>query len=156
MRKLKICIVASAGGHLAELQSLLPVISKYDYFYVTFYMKHVTTNLSARAYYVINPDIRNPRLGIPAFILNLFQSIFILLKEKPDVIITSGATVAFTFCYLAKLLFRAKIIFIETMSRITSPSLIGRLLYPIADVFIVQWKSLLKFYPKAIYGGCLL
>jgi UDP-N-acetylglucosamine:LPS N-acetylglucosamine transferase len=154
--KIKICIVASAGGHLAELQSLLPVISKYDFFYVTFFMKNVTTNLPSRTYYVINPDIRNPKLGLPAFILNIFQSFFILLKEKPNVIITSGATVAFTFCYLAKFLLRAKIIFIETMSRINSPSLIGRLLYPIADVFIVQWKSMLKFYPKAIYGGCLL
>jgi UDP-N-acetylglucosamine:LPS N-acetylglucosamine transferase len=153
---MKICIVASAGGHLAELQSLLPVISKYDYFYVTFYMKNVTTNLPARTYFVINPDIRNPRLGIPAFIINLFQTLFILIKERPKVIITSGATVAFTFCYLVKFLLRSKIIFIETMSRITSPSLIGRLLHPIADVFIVQWKSMLKFYPKAIYGGCLL
>lgn len=119
-------------------------------------MKNVTTNLPAKTYHVVNPDIRNPRLGIPAFIINLFQTLFILMKEKPKVIITSGATVAFIFCWLAKFLFRSKIIFIETMSRITCPSLIGRLLYPVADVFIVQWKSMLKFYQKAIYGGCLL
>jgi UDP-N-acetylglucosamine:LPS N-acetylglucosamine transferase len=154
--KIKICIVASAGGHLAELQSLLPVISEYDYFYVTFYLKNVTTNLPERTYFVVNPDIRNPRLGIPAFAINFFQSLFILLKERPNVVITSGATVAFTFCYLAKFLLKSRIIFIETMSRINSPSLIGRLLHPIADVFIVQWRSMLKFYPKAIYGGCLL
>lgn len=153
---MKICIVASAGGHLYELQSLLPIISNYDFFYVTFFLKNVTTELSQKTYFVINPDIRNPRLGLFAFLLNFFQSLLILLKERPNVIITSGATVAFIFCYLGKLLLRSKIIFIETMSRVNKPSLIGRLLYPIADLFLVQWKSLLKFYPKARYGGCLL
>jgi len=153
---MKICIVASAGGHLAEMNKLLPVISKYDYFYVTFFMKDITTNLPSRTYHVINPDIRNLKLGPIAFLINFFQTLKILLKERPNVVMTSGATVAFTTCYLAKFLLRSKILFIETMSRITYPSLIGRLLHPIADKFIVQWKSLLKFYRKAIYGGQLL
>jgi len=153
---MKICIVGSAGGHLQEMNKLLSVIYKYDYFYVTFYMKDVTTNLPSRTYHVINPDIRNSKLGPIAFIINFFQTLKILLKERPNVVITSGATVAFTTCYLSKFLLKSKILFIETMSRITYPSLIGRLLHPIADKFIVQWKSLLKFYRKAIYGGQLL
>jgi len=154
---MKICIVASAGGHLLELNKLLSIISNYDYFYITFFLKNVTNNLSARTYYVINPDIRNPRLGLMAFIINFFQTLKILLKERPNVVITSGATVAFTTCYLAKFLLTSKILFIETMSRINCSSLIGRLLYPIADMFLVQWKPLLKVYgKKATYGGQLL
>jgi len=153
---LKICIPCSAGGHLAEMNKLLPILSKHDVFYITFYIKGLTEKLKTRTYFVTNPDLRNPRLGIPAFIKNIFQTMKILLKERPDVIITSGATVAFTTCYLAKFLLRSRIIFIETMSRITTPSLSGRLIYPIADLFIVQWKSLLKFYPKAVYGGQIL
>lgn len=154
---MKVCMVASAGGHLLEINKLLPVVSKYDYFYITFFMKNVTDDLPARTYHVTNPDIRNPKLGIAAFITNIFQTLKILLKERPDVVITSGATVAFTTCYLAKFLLGSKILFIETMSRITKPSLIGKLLYPIADMFLVQWKPLLKVYgDKAVYGGQLL
>jgi len=69
---------------------------------------------------------------------------------------TSGAGVALTPCYLAKMLFGAKIIFIETSSRFDRPSLIGRMLYPIADLFLVQWPGALKYYgKKAKYAGCL-
>lgn len=153
---IKICIACSAGGHMAETNRLLEVFSKYDLFYITFFMKEITDNLPARTYHVINPDIKNPELGLKAFIINLFQTFKILFKERPDVIISSGATVAFTVCYIAKFLFGSKVLFIETGSRIIEPSLSGRLIYPIADMFIVQWKSMLKFYPKAIYGGRLM
>ena len=46
-----------------------------------------------------------------------------------------------------------KIIYIETMANINRKTQTGRLIYPIADLFIVQWESMLKIYPKAIYGG---
>lgn len=152
----KICIVSSAGGHLQEVNRLLPVISRYDFFYVTFAEKDITRELPSRVYHVINPDLRNPKLGLKAFIINLFQLMKILKSEKPNVVITSGAGVALSVCYVSKLLFGSKIIFIETSSRFDKPSLIGKLLYPIADLFFVQWKGVLKYYgKKAKYGGCL-
>lgn len=46
-----------------------------------------------------------------------------------------------------------KIIYIETFANSSSKTLTGKLIYPIANVFIVQWESMLKLYPKAIYGG---
>ena len=55
-------------------------------------------------------------------------------------------------CYIAKL-FRSKVIFIETFANRNTKTLSGRLVYPIADTFIVQWEEMLKLYPKAIYGG---
>jgi len=154
---IKICVVASAGGHLQECNCLFPIFSKYDYFYVTFAGKEITKGLKGKVYHVINPDIRNPKLGFKAFIINFFQILKILIKEKPDVIITSGAGVAFTPCILSKVLFKTKIIFIETISRFDKPSLIGRILYPIADLFLVQWKGVLKYYGKKTqYGGPLI
>lgn len=153
---MKICIVSSAGGHLKEMNKLLPIMKKYDFFYITFAEKEITSKLPSRAYRVANPDIRNRKLGPKAFAKNFFQVLRILRKERPDVVMTSGAGVAFTPCYLAKLLFGAKIIFIETSSRFDKPSLIGRLLYPIADLFLVQWLGVLKYYgKKAKYAGCL-
>lgn len=85
------------------------------------------------------------------YIIKAFR---ILIKEKPDVIIsTGGGEIAVPFCYVGKVL-GAKVIFIETLSRITTPSRGGQLVYPIADLFLVQWESLLKKYgAKAKYWG---
>lgn len=153
---MKICIVSSAGGHLKEMNRLLPILRKHDYFYITFAEKEITSGLGGKVYRVVNPDIRNRKLGPKAFVKNFTQVLHILRKEKPDVVMTSGAGVALTPCYLAKMFFGSRIIFIETSSRFDKPSLIGRLLYPIADLFLVQWSGVLKYYgKKARYAGCL-
>ncbi|HBT4444931.1 TPA: UDP-N-acetylglucosamine--LPS N-acetylglucosamine transferase, partial [Enterococcus faecium] len=76
----------------------------------------------------------------------------ILLKEKPDLIISSGAAVAVPFFYLGKLI-GAKTIYIEVFDRIDAPTLTGKLVYPVTDKFIVQWDEMKKVYPKAINLG---
>lgn len=76
----------------------------------------------------------------------------ILKKEKPDFVITTGALIAFPFCIFAKLR-GTKIIYIESFARVNNQSLTGKLVYPFADLFLVQWEPLLKFYPKAKYVG---
>ena len=86
------------------------------------------------------------------FTFNIFKSIFLFLKYRPQVIITTGAHTAVPMCYIGWL-FRRKIIFIESFAKRTSPTLSGRLVYPIATTFVVQWKSMLKHYPKAEYWG---
>ncbi len=80
------------------------------------------------------------------------KSFFWLIKEKPDIIVSTGALVTCPISLLGKLM-RKKIIYIESFARVDNASLTGKLFYKIADVFIVQWEELLKIYPKAIYGG---
>ena len=75
----------------------------------------------------------------------------IIEKEKPDVIITTGALLSFPFCFIGRK--KSKIIYIESFARVNNKSLTGKLIYPFADLFIVQWKSMLKYYPKAKYTG---
>ena len=145
-RSMKLCLVCSAGGHLTEIVNLKGVYNKYDHIFVTVRKKQ-SEQLASKTYF-IEDIIRK----ILPFVINFAQSLTILLKEKPDVVITTGAGTALPLCYLAKF-FRKKIIFIESFARVTSPSLFGKLLYPIADLTIVQWKYLLKYYKKAIYGG---
>ena len=57
-------------------------------------------------------------------------------------------------CYLGKI-FGSKIIYIETFANRNTKTATGRLIYPIADLFIVQWKEMLKIYPKAVLGGSI-
>jgi UDP-N-acetylglucosamine:LPS N-acetylglucosamine transferase len=88
------------------------------------------------------------------FLLNILQSLRVYITEKPDVIISTGALSAVPICIWAKI-FRKKVIYIESFAKMDSPNLSGRILYRFADLFIVQWESMLKFYPKAIYGGSI-
>jgi len=113
-------------------------------------MKKITKGLRKKhKVYFIKDPIRNPFY----FGLTFIQSFFIFFKEKPDVIITTGGGIAIPISFLGKLM-RKKIGFIESSSRVKTPSLTGKILYPIADLFLVQWKCLLKRYgKKARYEG---
>ena len=148
MKPIKICLTCSAGGHRLQILQLENIYKKYDHFFLTF-KERTTLKLveNNKTYFVTNPE-RNPI----KLIMTFFQSILVFLKEKPNVIISTGAGVTIPICYLAKL-FDKKVIYIESFSRVTEPSIAGRIAYPISDLFIVQWKSLLNFYKKAVYGG---
>lgn len=144
---LKICLACSAGGHFTDIQQISEAYENFNHFFVTF--KRVDTEGLKNVYYIEDPK-RNPL----SLIKNFFQSIRILLKESPDVIITTGAGVVVPFCYLSKFLKRTKIIYLELFCKIEKPSLTGRLLYPISDIFLVQWEELIEKYGrKAAFKG---
>jgi len=147
---MKICLTCSPGGHLLQILQLKRVYDKYDHFFLTF-RELTTKNLGdkERVYY-----IKNPKRSFFDTFISFFQTLFIFLKEKPDLIISTGAGVTIPICYLAKMFMR-KVIYIESFSRINHPSLAGRLGYLVADLFIVQWEPLLKFYKRAKFGGSI-
>lgn len=92
----------------------------------------------------------------PRNILNLIQNIpatlRILQAESPDLVISTGASIAVNFGFAAKLI-GLKFIYVESISRSLDLSLSGKLVYPICDEIYVQWASLCKQYPKAKYRG---
>ena len=82
------------------------------------------------------------------------MSVFIFIKFRPEVVVSTGTHTAVSMCYIAKI-FRKKVIWIETFANRNSKTLAGRLVYPIADKFIVQWKEMKKVYEKAEYWGSI-
>ena len=147
---MKICLACSPGGHLTQMERLMPAFEGKEYFFVTHkseYSQHLE-----RAYFIEYKEgyIRE-RI---TWLKTIFIALRILLKERPDVVIsTGGGEIAVPFCYVGKLL-GAKVILIETLTRIKTRSAAGRLIYPIADLFLVQWESLLtKYGKKAQYWG---
>ncbi|MBR4115328.1 MAG: hypothetical protein IKK40_04890 [Bacteroidales bacterium] len=78
----------------------------------------------------------------------------ILRKEKPELIVSSGAAVAVPFFYLGKL-FGAKTVYIEVFDRIDASTLTGKLVYPVTDQFVVQWEEMKQVYPKAVNLGSI-
>jgi len=155
---MKICLVCSRGGHLVEMLQIIDAFQGHDIFFAAGInhgtkegAKEQEVKQIARAYFA-------PNIG--ANIWRLFKSLFwafyILFKEKPDVIVSLGAEIALPFFYFGKL-FGIKTIFIESWCRAENLSKTGQLVYPIADLFLVQWPQLLKTCgPKAQYKGSVI
>lgn len=155
MKRNKVLFISSTGGHLSELFQLSSLFEKYDYHLIT--EKTKTTNELKNKYkeridYLIFGTKDYPFTYVFKFSFNCIKSMYLYFKIRPKVIVTTGTHTAVPICYIGKL-FGSKIIFIETFANSESRTLSGRLIYPIANVFIVQWEEMLKLYPKAIYGG---
>jgi beta-1,4-N-acetylglucosaminyltransferase len=146
---MKICLVCSHGGHLTELLHLTEALEGHDTFFITY--DSARTRQLERKYLLRNIG-KSPLLMAYAF-LSIFR---ILRKEKPRLIISTGAEVAIPPFYLAKLL-RIKTIFIESWTRVDRPTGTGKIVYPVSDVFLVQWERLLaKYGNSAKYEGAIV
>lgn len=147
----KIGFIASSGGHWEELMCLKEIAEEHDSFFITEEGGQIQDSKLNNAYTV--PQINRHEKGFILHFLRLFGfAKKVLKKEKPDVIITTGALVAYPFCLIAKLM-KIKVVYIESFARVNNASLTGKLVYPFADLFLVQWEPLLKVYPKAVYVG---
>ena len=152
LTKNKICIPTSSGGHLTHMMLIKPFWQKNDRFWVTFNKEDSNTILEQeRKYYCHYPTNGNYINLIKNFVL----AWRILKKEKPDIIISSGAAIAIPFFYLGKRFFGCKCYYIEVFDRINSNTKTGQFCYKYADKFFVQWEEMKKVYPKAIVLGSI-
>ena len=144
----RVCLAFSPGGHWAELERATAGITFADVFHVTFDDGRPAPS-GTRRYLVCHP-----RRSIRRSLRNARQSFWILRRERPAFVISTGADVAVPILLLAKL-FKARVVFIETAGS-AEPTLAGKLVYPFADLFIVQWPDRLKRFPKAVLAEGLL
>ncbi len=105
--------------------------------------------------------VKRPRISDEGYawyflktLLCFLQSLRVVVREWPAAVVSCGPSTAVPVMYAGKLLGR-KIIFIESWSKISTKSITGKLVYPIADLFFVQWEEQLKLYPKATFRGRL-
>ena len=147
----KICFIASSGGHFEQIMMLKPLMRKYKSFVVTEKTNYSVANDGLHFYYLKQVN-RHEVKFIPYMLINTIKTLGIFFKEKPDVVISTGALATIPMCIIAKL-FRKKIIFIESFAKINSPTLTGKLVYKFADQFYVQWEDMKEFYPDAICKG---
>jgi len=96
-----------------------------------------------KVYYLTLKDSKGFGLLLSLF-WNIFEIIAIFAKEKPSILFSTGSEIAIVPFYLGKLFFRAKLIFLETATRVYNLSFTAKVLYPICDLFLVQWETLLK------------
>ena len=158
MKKKKILFIASTGGHLDELMQLKALFQKYDYHIITEKTKSTISlkdkykgKINYLVYGSYTTFIKNVIYPFK-LLYNIFKSFILYIKIRPDVIISTGAHTSGPMCLIGHLL-GSKIIFIETSANIITKSRTGSIVYKFADLFIVQWESMLELYPNAVYGG---
>lgn len=147
--QVKVCLVSSSGGHWEQLKRLKPIIDKYDGFWVT----ERTPFVEDGPYLMVQTDLKDKLMPFK-MIANALHALAIWIKERPDVVVTTGTMVAYPF-YLLAVFLRKKFVFVETFGRSNEPTVAGRLMQKHADLFFVQWESQKRFYDNAIYVGCL-
>lgn len=149
-KKDKLLFVSASGGHLEQLLMLKPLMEKHPSVVVSEKTQIANKELD---YTMLQAGAKHKPVLL-RMIVNFLITLFIFLKERPTYIISTGGIIGVPFVYLSKLT-RSKIIFIETFARMNNTTRTGRFMYKHADLFIVQWESLLEFYPNAIYGGSI-
>ena len=157
MKKKKVLFISSTGGHFNELQQLKPIFEKYDYHIIT--EKDETTKGFAEKYgdriSFLPYGTRKKLLRyIFVYAYLCLKTIYLFFKIRPKYIVTTGTHTAGPMCYLGKL-FGSKIIYIETFANRNRKTATGKLIYPIADLFIVQWEEMKHVYPKSINLGSI-
>ena len=151
--KKNVMFISSVGGHLTQLLELKSIFSDYNYVLVT-EKTDVTVKLKDKykMEYLIYGSRKYLFKYIFIFMFNIIKSLYLIVKYDPDVIVTTGTHTAVPSCYLGWM-FDKKIIYIESFAKSKDQTLTGKIVYPIASIFVVQWESMLKFYPKAVYWG---
>ncbi|MCJ7759641.1 UDP-N-acetylglucosamine transferase subunit ALG14 [Candidatus Bathyarchaeota archaeon] len=144
---MKVCLIGGAGGHLRELLQIASELKKnsIDFFFVT--IDTPFTKSMERTYLVKLLGIDLPRLLVTN-IINIYRALVIIKKESPNVVITTGPEFGIAYLVLGKVRNGALTMFVESLCRMSGPSLTGKLAWPFADVFLVQWREALAGSPK--------
>jgi beta-1,4-N-acetylglucosaminyltransferase len=158
---MKVLVVLGEGGHTTQMIKLVELLGPtYDYSYLM--PAHDRT--SERKIKIAGPVYRAklPRKKRPTILTTLkssflcsVQEFSVLLRVRPKAILSLGAGIAVPVSVFGRLL-GAKIIHVESASRVHTLSLTGKIMYRIAHLFFVQWEPLKNKYRKALYAGRLL
>lgn len=148
----KVLFISSTGGHLTELMKFEPIFKNYNYYIITerdISTEYLNNKYKNRVRFL--PYCTRSKFFRYIFIYSyvILKSIYLFFLIKPDIIVSTGTHTTVPMCYLSKI-FNKKVIYIETYANKTKKTLTGRIIYPIADLFIVQWNEMKKLYPKAI------
>ncbi len=151
----KALFISSTGGHFSEMMMLKPMFEKFDYHIITEKTNSTKSlkNIHGKKINYLVYGTKDHKISYPFKLLyNILKSFVLFIKIRPDIVITTGTHTAVPMCYIAHL-FKKKVVFIETYANVTTKTLSGKLVYKIADLFVVQWEEMKKLYPKAVCLG---
>jgi beta-1,4-N-acetylglucosaminyltransferase len=148
----ELLLACSSGGHLLQLLALMPAWDDRERVWVTFDKADARSLLGGEqvvyAYGPTNRSIRN-------LLRNLVLAWRVVGRVRPRVILSTGAGVAVPFAWVGRLR-GARVVFVESLTRIDGPSMSCRLIAPVADRVYAQWPELAETYPRAVYRGAVV
>ena len=152
----KILFISSTGGHLTELLQLSEMFERCDWHLIT---ENTEANRPLKEKYgkdrfdtlVFGTKV-HPFSYVFKFGFNCLKSLWLYFRIRPEYVITTGTHTAVPMCMIAHF-FKKKVIWIETMANAKTPTAAGKMVYPVADLFIVQWESMKEVYPDAVCWG---
>jgi UDP-N-acetylglucosamine:LPS N-acetylglucosamine transferase len=147
----RVLAIASAGGHWVQLRRLAPAFEGLDVAYVSV-RPDCASDVPGRRFYVIINVTRWDRLK---FLLLIVEAIRILLIERPRVVVTTGSAPGFVMIALARLLLRAKTVWIDSIANCERMSTSGRQAKRVADVWLTQWPQLKREGGPDYWGAVL-
>ncbi|MBW2740807.1 MAG: hypothetical protein JRE64_18620 [Deltaproteobacteria bacterium] len=161
----KILVTLTGGGFLWEAQALIKGLGKgYDYHFVT------TPDAPVKVGVADIPDgevhaiaklttmnVKSSLKKVKNTLCSLRDACKVIREVDPFAVICVGSSIAVPLCFWAKC-FRKKAIFVETITRISKPSLTGKIIstLKLCDRFYVQWPEAVNLYKGAIYAGTVL
>jgi len=151
-KKLRICLAASAGGHISQLLKIVDNWNAHDTFCITT-TEVMWDKLRERGkVYVVGECNRQHPIRVVKVLVQCIKAVF---RERPDVVISTGAAAGCMVCFLSKII-GAKVIWIDSITNVERLSLSGRMVRYIADLFLVQWPELAQQQKGIEYVGTLI
>lgn len=146
-KKLKVFAVASIGGHWVQLLRIAKALEKeFDVVYMSTYEK-CATMVEGRVYYSMNDF---SRWDFYKMFPELLHSIYIICKEKPSIVITTGAAPGLVCLFAAKIC-GIRTVWIDSIANVEHISFSGRIASKFASRIYTQWPSLAG--NKVIFAG---
>lgn len=139
----KVLVVCAPGGHLSVARELAEDLGDCEF---------AITSSSPIPHPLSDHYVREANRDM-AVIAQFVDAFRVLKKSRPAIIVSTGAGVAVSFFLIGKFFYGAKLVFVESASRVHTLSFTGRLLYFVADKFYVRSESLSSKYSKATYCG---
>lgn len=133
----RVLAVASGGGHWVQLQRLRPALEHHNVAFVTTNRGYEHEVAPARLY-VVNDGSRTTKIRLLVMAIRI---LIILLRERPEVVISTGAAPGYFALRLGRFL-GARTIWIDSIANVDEMSLAGRLAKPYADLWLTQWPHL--------------
>ena len=146
-KKLKVFAVASIGGHWVQLLRIAKALEKeFDVVYMSTHEK-CATMVEGRVYYSMNDF---SRWDFYKMFPELLHSIYIIYKEKPSIVITTGAAPGLVCLFAAKIC-GIRTVWIDSIANVEHISFSGRIASKFASRIYTQWPSLAG--NKVIFAG---
>lgn len=133
----RILAVASGGGHWVQLRRLAPLLDDLDAFYVSVDPSY-RAEVGSDRLQVVRDASRWNKLDL---LVQAGQVLWIVLRTRPQVVLSTGAAPGFFGLLFGKLL-GARTVWLDSLANVDRVSLSGRLARPFADLWLTQWPHL--------------